>query len=105
MQATVIKTLDSAVRVIWVEEDAEWKQEFEEYGYDTNMWAYYGEFDYEWRDNVAVTHTLNDETFGFICGNASDRRVYGFTVDVHRTEEADGSISFWITEEDFEKIG
>ena len=100
---TIIKTLDSAVRVTLVEDDAEWKAEFEEYGYDTDMWAYYG--DEEWRDNVAVTHTLNDETYGFMCGNSSDRRCYGFTVDVHRAEEADGTYSFWISEEDYEKIG
>ena len=104
MQATVIKTLDSAVRVTLVEDDAEWKAEFEEYGYDTDMWAAYGDGDV-WRDNVQVTHTLNDEEYGFICGNASDRRVYGFTVDVHRAEEADGNFSFWITEEQYEQIG
>ena len=102
---TIIKTLDSAVRVILVEDDAEWKAEFEQYGYDTDMWATYGEFDEEWRDNVQVTHTLNDEEFGFICGNTSDRRVYGFTVDVHRAEEADGTYSFWIEEEQYEAIG
>jgi hypothetical protein len=105
MQATIIKTLDSAVRVILVEEDAEWKAEFEEYGYDTDMWASYGMWEEEWRDNVAVTHTLNDETYGFMCGASSDRRCYGFTVDVHRAEEADGNFSFWISEEDYEKIG
>ena len=104
MQATVIKTLDSAIRVTLVEDDAEWKAEFEEYGYDTDMWAAYGDGE-EWRDNVQVTHTLNDEEYGFICGNTSDRRVYGFTVDVHRAEEADGSFSFWITEEQYEAIG
>ena len=101
---TIIKTLDSAVRVVLVEDDAEWKAEFENYGYDTDMWATYGDGDV-WRDNVAVTHTLNDEEFGFMCGNESDRRCYGFTVDVHRAEEADGNFSFWITEEDYEKIG
>jgi hypothetical protein len=105
MQATITKTLDSAVRVIWVEEDAVWKEEFENYGYNTDMWASYGEFDEEWRDNVAVTHTLNDETFGFMCGHESDRRCYAFTVDVHKAEEADGSFSFWVTEEQYEQIG
>ena len=105
MQATVIKTLEEAVRVIYVEDDAEWKAEFEEYGYDTDMWAYYGDGDLEWRNNVQCTHTLNDEEFGFMCGNSSDRRVYGFTVDVHRTEEADGNYSFWISAEDAERIG
>lgn len=105
MQATITKTLDSAVRVVLVEDDAEWKAEFEEYGYDTDMWAAAGDFDYEWRDNVAVIHTLADEEYGFMCGNTSDRRCYGFTVDVHKAEEADGNFSFWITEEDFEKIG
>ena len=104
MQATTIKTLDSAIRVTLVEDDAEWKAEFEEYGYDTDMWAAYGDGE-EWRDNVAVTHTLNDEEYGFICGNTSDRRVYGFTVDVHRAEEADGTFSFWVTEEQYEAIG
>jgi len=104
MQATVIKTLDSAVRVTLVEDDAEWRAEFEEYGYDTDMWAAYGDGDV-WRDNVQVTHTLNDEEYGFICGNSSDRRVYGFTVDVHRAEEADGNFSFWVTEEQYEQIG
>ena len=106
MQATVIKTLESAVRVVLVENDAEWKAEFEEYGYDTDMWAtYYANDEEVWRDNVAVTHTLNDEEFGFMCGHTSDRRCYGFTVDVHRAEEADGSFSFWVTEEQYEAIG
>ena len=105
MQATIVKTLEEAVRVTLVEDDAEWKAEFEEYGYDTDMWAYYGDGDLEWRENVQCTHTLNDEEFGFICGNTSDRRVYGFTVDVHRAEEADGSFSFWISAEDEERIG
>ena len=106
MQTTVINTLDSAVRVVLAEDDAEWKAEFKEYGYDTDMWAtYYANDEEVWRDNVSVTHTLNDEQFGFMCGHASDRRCYGFTVDVHRREEADGNYSFWISEEDYEKIG
>ena len=104
MQATIIKTLESAVRVTLVEDDAEWKAEFEEYGYDTDMWAAYGDGDV-WRENVQVTHTLNDEEYGFMCGNSSDRRCYGFTVDVHRAEEADGTYSFWVSEEDYETIG
>ena len=98
------KILETAVRVIWVEEDADWKAEFEEYGYDTDMWATYGDGDV-WRDNVAVVDVLEDEEFGFICGNTSDRRVYGFTVDVYKAEEADDTFSFWITEEQFEQIG
>jgi hypothetical protein len=102
---TIVKTLGEAVRVVLVEDDAVWKQEFEEYGYDTDMWASYGEYDEEWRENVAVTHTLNDETYGFICGHPSDRRVYGFTVDVHRAEEADGNYSFWVSAEDYDQIG
>ena len=102
---TITKTLNSAVRVVLVENDAEWRAEFEEYGYDTDMWVYYGDFDNEWRDNVEVVDVLEAEEFGFICGNTSDRRVYGFTVDVYKAEEADGDFSFWITEEDFEKIG
>ena len=101
---TITKTLDSAVRVVWVEEDAEWKAEFEEYGYDTDMWAAYGDGDV-WRDNVEVVDVLKDEEYGFMCGNESDRRCYGFTVDVYKAEEADDTFSFWITEEDFEKIG
>jgi hypothetical protein len=106
MQATITKTLDSAVRVVLVEDDAEWKAEFEQYGYDTDMWVtYIGEFEEEWRDNVAVTHTLADEEYGFMCGNTSDRRCYGFAVDVHKAEEADGTFSFWITEEQYETIG
>jgi hypothetical protein len=48
---------------------------------------------------------LEAEEFGFICGNPSDRRVYGFTVDVYKAEEADDTFSFWITEEQFEQIG
>ena len=98
------KILETAVRVIWVEEDAEWKAEFEEYGYDTDMWATYGDGDV-WRDNVAVVDVLEAEEFGFICGNTSDRRVYGFTVDVYKAEEADDTFSFWITEEQYESIG
>ena len=73
MEGNMQKILETAVRVIWVEEDAEWRAEFEEYG--------------------------------FMCGNESDRRCYGFTVDVYKAEEADDTFSFWITEEDFEKIG
>ena len=96
MQNT-LTTLEEAVRVIWVEEDAEWKAEFEAYGYDTDMWATYGEFDEEWREDVYTIEVFEDETFGFICGNESDRRVYGFTVDVYKAEEADGNFSFWIT--------
>ena len=99
--------LSEAVRVVWVEEDAEWKAEFEEYGYDTDMWAtYYGADDEEvWRDNVYTVEVLEDETFGFMCGNTSDRRCYGFTVDVYKAEEADGSFSFWVTNEDYATIG
>jgi len=48
---------------------------------------------------------LEDETFGFMCGNTSDRRCYGFTVDVYKAEEADGSFSFWVTNEDYATIG
>jgi hypothetical protein len=99
------KILETAVRVIWVEEDAEWKAEFEEYGYDTDMWAAAGEFDMEWRNNVAAIDVLEGETYGFMCGNESDRRCYGFEVDVYKAEEADGGFSFWITEEQFESIG
>ena len=51
------KILETAVRVIWVEEDAEWKAEFEEYGYDTDMWATYGDGDV-WRNNVVQTEML-----------------------------------------------
>ena len=99
--------LSEAVRVVWVEEDAEWKAEFEEYGYETDMWAtYYGADDEEvWRDNVFTVEVLEDETFGFMCGNTSDRRCYGFTVDVYKAEEADGSFSFWVTNEDYATIG
>jgi hypothetical protein len=98
------KILETAVRVIWVEEDEEWKAEFEEYGYDTDMWAVYGDGDV-WRDNVKTVDVLKEETYGFMCGNESDRRCYGFEVDVYKAEEADGSFSFWITEEQFEAIG
>ena len=101
---TITKTLDSAVRVTLVADDAEWRAEFEEYGYDTDMWATYGDGDV-WRDNVETVDVLEDEEYGFMCGNESDRRCYGFTVDVYKAEEADGNFSFWITEEDFEKIG
>ena len=104
MQTTVVKTLEEAVRVIWVEDDAEWKAEFEEYGYDTDMFAYYGDGDLEWRNNVQAVAVLKEEQFGFMCGNTSDRRCYGFTVDVYKAEEADGSFSFWITAEDEEAI-
>ena len=102
---TITKTLSSAVRVVLVENDAEWKAEFEEYGYNTDCWVYYGEFDTEWRDNVETVDVFTEETFGFICGNASDRRGCVFEVDVYKSDEADGNYSFWITEEDFEKIG
>jgi len=104
MQNT-LTTLEEAVRVIWVEEDAEWKAEFEEYGYETDMFAYYGDGDLEVRNNLQVVEVLKDETFGFMCGNESDRRCYGFTVDVYKAEEADGNFSFWITAEDEERIG
>ena len=99
--------LSEAVRVVWVEEDAEWKAEFEEYGYETDMWAtYYGADDEEvWCEDVFTVEVLEDETFGFMCGNTSDRRCYGFTVDVYKAEEADGSFSFWVTNEDYATIG
>lgn len=99
------KILESAVRVVLVEEDAVWKAEFENYGYDTDMWATYGEWEEEWRDNVKTVAVLEEETYGFMCGNESDRRCYAFEVDVYKAEEADGNYSFWITEEQFEKIG
>ena len=99
------KTLDSAVRVVLVEEDATWKEEFENYGYDTDMWASYGMWEEEYRDNVETVAVFKDETYGFMCGASSDRRCYGFTVDVYKAEEADGSYSFWITEEQYEQIG
>ena len=104
MQNT-LTTLEEAVRVIWVEEDAEWKAEFEDYGYETDMFAYYGDGDLEVRNNLQAIEVLKDETFGFMCGNESDRRCYGFTVDVYKAEEADGNFSFWITAEDEERIG
>jgi len=104
MQNT-LTTLEEAVRVVWVEEDAEWRAEFEEYGYETDMFAYYGDGDLEVRNNLQVIEVLKDETFGFMCGNESDRRCYGFTVDVYKAEEADGNFSFWITAEDEERIG
>ena len=98
--------LSEAVRVVWVKEDAEWKAEFEEYGYDTDMWAtYYADDEEVWREDVYTVDVLEDETFGFMCGNTSDRRCYGFTVDVYKAEEADGNFSFWITAEDEERIG
>ena len=59
---TITKTLDSAVRVTLVEEDAVWKDEFEQYGYDTDMWATYGDGDV-WRDNVAAVAVLEDEEY------------------------------------------
>ncbi len=93
------------VWVTWVEEVGRWKAEFEEYGYDTDMWATYAEFDEEWREDVYTIEVFEDETFGFICGNESDRRVYGFTVDVYKAEEEDGSFSFWVTNEDYATIG
>ena len=99
------KTLDSAVRVVLVEEDATWREEFENYGYDTDMWATYGEFDEEWRENVATVDVFKDETYGFMCGHSADRRCYAFTVDVYKAEEADGNYSFWITEEQYAEIG
>ena len=101
----VVATVEEAVRVILVEEDAEWKAEFEEYGYDTDMFAYYGDGDLEVRNNVQAVAVLEEEQFGFMCGNTSDRRVYGFTVDVYKAEEADGNFSFWITAEAEEQIG
>ena len=101
---TITKTLDSAVRVIWVEEDAEWRAEFEAYGYDTDMWAAYGDGDV-WRDNVAVVDVLEDEEFGFMCGNEADRRCYSFPITVYKALEADDTFSFWITEEAYEAIG
>ena len=101
----IVKTLKEAVRVVWVEEDAEWRAEFEEYGYDTDMWAAAGDFDEEWRDNVAAIDVLEDETYGFMCGNESDRRCYGFPITVYKAEEADDSFSFWISAEDYEQIG
>jgi hypothetical protein len=104
MQATTT-TLKEAVRVILVEEDAVWKEEFEEYGYDTDMWASYGDYDEEWRDNVETVGVFKDETYGFMCGNETDRRCYGFTVDVYKAEEADDTFSFWVTEEQYEQIG
>ena len=104
MQATTT-TLKEAVRVILVEEDAVWREEFEQYGYDTDMWASYGEFDEEWRDNVETVGVLEDETYGFMCGNESDRRCYGFTVDVYKALEADGNYSFWVSGEQYETIG
>ena len=98
--------LSEAVRVVWVEEDAEWKAEFEAYGYGTDMWAtYYADDEEVWREDVFTVEVLEDETFGFMCGNTSDRRCYGFTVDVYKAEEADGSFSFWITNEDYATIG
>jgi hypothetical protein len=104
MQATTT-TLKEAVRVIWVEEDATWREEFEEYGYDTDMWCVYGDYDEEWRENVSTVAVLKDETYGFMCGNSSDRRCYGFTVDVYKAEEADGNYSFWVSGEQYETIG
>ena len=101
---TITKTLDSAVRVVLVEDDAEWRAEFEDYGYDTDMWAAYGDGDC-WRDNVAAVAALEDEEYGFMCGNTSDRRCYSFPVTVYKAEEADDTFSFWITEEAAEAIG
>ena len=98
------KILETAVRVTLVEDDAEWKAEFEDYGYDTDMWAAYGDGDV-WRDNVAVVDVLEDEEFGFMCGNTSDRRCYSFPITVYKAEEADDTFSFWITEEQYESIG
>ena len=103
MQNT-LTTLEEAVRVIWVEEDAEWRAEFEAYGYDTDMWAIYGDGDV-WRDNVEVVDVLEAEEFGFMCGNESDRRCYSFPITVYKAQEADDTFSFWITEEAYEAIG
>ena len=104
MQATITKTLNSAVRVTLVADDAEWREEFEDYGYDTDMWAYWGDGAC-WKDNVSTIAVLEDEEFGFMCGNASDRRCYSFPVTVYKAEEADDTFSFWITEEAAEAIG
>ena len=95
--------LSEAVRVVWVEEDAEWKAEFEEYGYDTDMWAtYYGADDEEvWREDVYTVEVLEDETYGFMCGNKTDRRLYGFEVDVYKGEDG----NYWVSSEDHATIG
>ena len=103
MQTTITKTLDEAVRVTWVDEDAEWRDEFMQYGYNTDMWAYYGDGDC-WRNDVEVVDVLEDEEFGFMCGNEADRRCYSFPVTVYKAEEADG-FSFWISAEAAEAIG
>ena len=98
------KVLEEAVRVTWVDEDAEWRDEFMQYGYDTDMWAYYGDGDC-WRNDVQVVDVLEDEEFGYMCGNETDRRCYSFPITVYKAEEADGNFSFWITAEDEERIG
>lgn len=98
--------LRSAIRVTLVEEDADWRAEFEEYGYNTDgMWVADGDFEYEWRENVEVMAEFTNETYGFMCGHERDRRCYAFTVAVYKALEADGSFSFWVTEEDFDSIG
>ena len=98
--------LSEAVRVVWVEEDAEWKAEFEAYGYGTDMWAtYYADDEEVWREDVYTEEVYEDATYGFMCGNKTDRRCYGFTVDVYKAIEADGSCSFWVTDEDYATIG
>ena len=89
------------VQVDKVANDAEWREEFEDLGYSTDMWVAVGDFDYIWKDDVEAVEVLEDETYGFMCGNVIDRRCYGFAVNVHKT--ADGKC--WITEADFEEIG
>ena len=95
--------LSEAIRVIRVKDDAEWTAEYKEFGYEAEaeyMWTAYGDGD-EWQEDVCTETWLEDESYGFMCGHANDRRCYGFTVDVY----TDWENKHWIMAEDYEQIG
>jgi len=95
--------MQTYVQVTQIKNDAEWKAELLEYGYEQcdDMYVAVGDFDYTFADDLQIVNTQKDADYAFMCGNESDRRCYDFAVDVHTCTEG----KQWITEEQFEQIG
>jgi len=95
--------MQTYVQVTQIKNDAEWKAELLEYGYEQcdDMFVAVGDFDYIFADDLQIVSTQKDADYAFMCGDERDRRCYDFVVDVHTCTEG----KQWITEEQFEEIG
>lgn len=96
--------LQEAIRVVRVKDDAEWRDEYALYGYAAEaeyMWTAHGELEETWAEDMYTTEVYEDATYGFMCGNSTNRRLYGFEVDVYKGQDG----NYWVSSEDYATIG